>query len=370
MAATLIGFTGIDSRAQSPEELLFPAVWQPAFALRSGGGYKDNVFLSSAQREASAFVSAGADVMVLRLAPMGPQFNFAAGGDWSHFLSTEPAHDEYTAFAQAQLEHDFRETITGWFAADYFYQDQVLDVTFLDPALSGTNVTVVAAPIRGHALTLKPGVSVDLSSQSALSLELPVARQYYEHPLDDYWKAGLKLTLGYSYGRQSQLSLNYEPSWRFYDNDPALTTSGAPIPGSHRERFQHDVLLTWRHHLDEAKHWRTLAKLGGRLTEENGGGFADYGQLSASTEVRYRARRWEVSAEGRVRAYRYDSQTVSATDLSKRRRTDWTAGARFERQLTKWLRLIASYEHEETLSNDATETYRVNTVSGSLQWEF
>src|SRR5688572_10567671 len=112
MAATLIGFTGIDSRAQSPEELAFPAIWQPAFALRSGGGYKDNVFLSSAKREASAFVSAGADVLVLRLDPLGPQFNFAAGGDWSHFLSTEPAHDEYTAFVQEQLEHDLRDTIT------------------------------------------------------------------------------------------------------------------------------------------------------------------------------------------------------------------------------------------------------------------
>jgi len=27
-------------------------------------------------------------------------------------------------------------------------------------------------------------------------------------------------------------------------------------------------------------------------------------------------------------------------------------------------------EHEQTLSNDALETYTVNTVSGSVQWEF
>ncbi len=370
MAATLIGFTGMALRAQTPEEFLFPTVWQPAFAIRAGGGYKDNVFLSHSQRQSSPFASAGMDAILLRLNPTGPQFNFAGGGDWSHFFSTRPVHDEYTAFAQAQLEHDFRETVTGWFAADYFYQDQVLDVTLLDPSLAATNLTVVASPIRGHTITIRPGASVDLSSQMALSLEAPVARQYYDLPLDDFWKAGLKLTLGYSYGRQSQLSLGYEPAWRFYDHDPALTDTGAAIPGSHRERLQHDLMLTWRHHWDEPKRWRTIAKLGGRLTEENGGGFADYGQLSAATEIRYRAPRWEISAEGRVRAYRYESQTVSATDLSKRRRTDWAAGARVERQLLKWLKLIASYEHEETLSNDSTETYRVNTVSGSLQWDF
>jgi hypothetical protein len=43
--------------------------------------------------------------------------------------------------------------------------------------------------------------------------------------------------------------------------------------------------------------------------------------------------------------------------------------------VVKWNRmmaatLIASYEYEQTLSNDPLETYSVNTVSATVQWEF
>ena len=370
MAATLIGFTGIGLRAQSPESLALPAFWESAFAVRSGGGYKDNVFLSSTQPQGSAFLSAGGDFTAFRLAPEGPQFTFFAGGDANFFLSTQPANNEYTAFAQAQIEQDLSDNLTGWLALDYFYQDQIEDIAFLDPALSVTNITTQATQVRGHTITLRPGLSRDLSRHWVLSLETPVTRQYYVEPLDDYWNAGLKLTLGYSYGHSSQLSLGYEPSWRWYDNQPAQTISGTVIPGSELQQFRQIANLTWRHHWDEVKRWRTLLKLGGSVVEENGGGFSDYAQLSGGAEIRYRARRWEVSAEGRILSYQYASQTVSATDPAKLRRTEWNAGLNFERDITRHLRFLASYQFEQALSNDAAETYTVNTVSASLQWEF
>ena len=370
MAATLIGLTGIGARAQSLDGPGLPALWQSAFSIRSGGGYKDNVFLSHQRPQGSAAVSAGADFSALRFAPDGPQFTFFAGADANFFLSTKPAHDEYSAFAQAQLEKDLTAGITSWLAAEYASQDQILDVAFLDPSISVTNPAVRATQIRGHTLGLRPGLSVDLSSQNSLALEIPATRQYYEQPLDDYWNTGLKLTLGHSYGNSSQFSLSYEPAWRWYDTDPARTTSGAPIPGSNRQRFLQDANLSWRHHWDEGKRWRTVAKLGGRLVEENGAGYADYGQLSTSAQIRYRAREWEASVESGVRAYRYASQTISATDSEKLRRADWTTTLRLERGLTKHLSAIVSYEHEEILSNVETETYTVNTISGSLQWAF
>ena len=372
MAATLIGFTpiGTDLRAQTPGRAVLPALWESAFAARGGAGYKDNVFLSHARAQGSGFASAGGDITALRIAPLGPLFNFFASADANHYFSTTPALDEYLVSAQGQVEQDLGAGLTGWLATDYFYQDQVVDVAFLDPASFGTNLTVFAAPVRGHTITLRPGISVDLSRRWLLALEVPMSRQYYEQPLDDYWKTGGKLTLGYSYGYTSQLSLSYEPAWRSYDTDRALTATGAPIAGTPRQRFEQDVNLAWRHHWDAAKRWRTLAKLGGRLSKENGDGFADYAQWSASTQVQYRARPWELAVEGRIRTYQYETQTVSATDLSKRGRTEWSATIRLERELSHHLRLIASYEHEHTLSNDPLETYQVNTVSGSLQWEF
>ena len=368
MAATLIGFTGIGSRAQSPE--LFPLVslWDSVLTARGGGGYKDNIFLSHTHQQASAFISGGGDVMLLRLAPSGPQLNFFAGGDATHYLSASPSLNEYTVFGQGQVEQSIGEALKGSIATEYFYQDQVLDVSFLDPASAATNQQT--APVRGHTFTIRPGARWDLPSQFWLALEAPMTRQYFAQPLDDYWNTGFKFTVGRRYGHDSHLSLSYEPSWRLYDTESALTATGAPIAGTHRQRTQHNAQFVWRHFWDEPKHWRTLTKLGGRLAEENGGGFADYAQYAASQQILYRARPWELSVEGRVRRYDYSTQTVSATDLAKRRRTEWTMTARLERELARHLKLITSYEHEETLSNDAAETYSVNTVSGSLQWEF
>jgi hypothetical protein len=178
------------------------------------------------------------------------------------------------------------------------------------------------------------------------------------------------LTVGHSFGSASQLTLSYEPSWRFYDSDAALTVTGEPIPDSHRQRLLHNVRLAWRRDWDEAKHWRSNVTLGARVNQENGGGYSDYTGGSATAQLRYRTARWQASAEGRIAHYDYRNQTVSSTDPAMRRRTEWSAGFRVERQFGKHLAVAASYDHEETLSNDVWETYSVNTVAGSVQWEF
>jgi hypothetical protein len=363
MAATLIGFTGFAVRGQTPGLPAFPALWDSVFTLRAGAGYKDNVFLAHADPQGSAFVSGGAEAMVLRLAPSGPQFSFFANAEANRFFSLSPAHDEYTAFSQAQLEHDFGETARGAVAAQYFYQDQVLDIS-----ISETNRE--AAAVRGHTLTLRPEVRLALPRQFWLSFEAYGTRQFFERPLDDYWEASPKLALGHSYGHDSQVSLSYAPSWRFYDSDPARTSSGEAIPDSLRRRFEQETRLTWRHSWDAEKHWRTTATLGARLNQENGGGYSDYTRWFAAARLHYRAKPWELSAEGRLAQYDYATQTVSATDLSKRRRTEVNLALRLERHITRHAKLVAAYEYERTLSNDRLETYSVNTFSGSVHWEF
>ena len=370
MAATVIGFTSLSSWAQTPDVPPLPAVWDSVFTVRGGGGYKDNVFLSHAGQQDSGFASMGGDAILLRLSPYGSRFNLFASADAIRFFDTAPSHNEYTAFAQAQVERDLNEKITGWLAGEYFYQNQFADIAFLDATSVATNVAVQAAPVRGHTLTFKPGISLDLSRRFSLALELPATRQYYNEPLDDYWNTGLDCTLGYSYGHQSQISLSYEPGWRFYDTEQALTSSGSAITSSHRRRFQQDLTLAWRHYWDENKHWRTTLKTGGRLVEDNTGGYADYTGFTVSAQIQYRFKSWEAAAEGRVRRYYYDRPVAGAADTSDRRRTEWLASARIERALTKHLRFIASYVHEQVSSNDPLETYTVNSVTGTLQWEF
>lgn len=361
MAATLIGFTGFAHGAEPTGSFPSLAFWDAVYSARAGAGYRDNVFLAHDDPERSAFVSAGGEIILLRVAALGPQFSFLAAGDVNRFPAA--SHTESTAFSQAQLEQEFGASWKGSLAGEYFFQDQVVDVS-----VSETNREAVAA--FGHTLTLRPGVRQDLPQRFWMALETPASRQLFDSPLDDYWEVGTRLTLGQSYGRDSHLALSYGTLWRFYDQEPARTATGEAIPNETRELFQQEVRLTWRHFWDEPKHWRTTFTLAGRITDDNGGGYFDYVRPLGSAEIQYRAKPWEITAETRVAFYDFDEQTVSATNLSKRRRTDWSAEIRAERQLGKYLRLIAGFEHEQTFSNDELETYSVNTVSGSLQWEF
>lgn len=361
MAATLIGFTGTAFGAEPPEPSPPLSMWDAMYLLRAGGGYKDNVFLAHSEPQPSAFVSAGADILVLRVAALGPQLSFFGSGDVNQFVALE--HSEGTAFGQARLEQDFGDTWKGWLAGDYFYQDQIVDLS-----VSETNRQAV--PAIGHTFSLRPGARKDLPGRRWLSIETPVTRQLFGAPLDDYWEASPKLTAGLGYGQDSHLALSYGALWRFYDRDPARTASGQAITNEVRQGFQQEARLTWRHHWDEQQRWRTTMTLSGRFNEENGEGFFDYVRPYASAQLLYRARSWEISAESRVALYDYSTQTVSATDLTRRRRTDWSVAIHLERRLGKYFRLLAGYEHEQTLSNDPLETYTVNTVNGSVQWEF
>jgi len=361
MAATLIGFTGFASGAEPSGSFPSLAFWDALYSARIGGGYKDNVFLAHDEVEQSPFLSAGGEIILLRVAAFGPQFSFLATGDVNRFPAV--SHTESTAFSQAQVEQEFGASLKGSLAAEYFFQDQVVDVS-----VSETNREAV--PAFGHTLTVRPGLRQDLPQRFWMALEALASRQLFDSPLDDYWEVAPRLTLGQSYGRDSHLALSYGALWRFYDTEPARTASGQAITNETRELLQQEVRLTWRHFWDEPKHWRTTLTMAGRWNDDNGGGYFNYIRPLASAQVQYRAKPWEITAETRVALYDFEEQTVSATDLSKRKRTDWSAEIRMERQLGKFFRLITSFEHEQTFSNDELETYSVNTVSGSVQWEF
>ena len=203
-----------------------------------------------------------------------------------------------------------------------------------------------------------------------MMVELPGQRQFFAEPLDDYLEYGPRLTLGKTYGHQSELSLRYEFARRFYDHEPLRDATGSAVPGSHRESTQHDARLTWKHFWDTQRRWRTTTKLVARQSEDNGSGYFDYTKLQASEQILFRTRVWEISAEAKLAHYDYPVQTISATDPAKRRSTEWGLNLRCERRVSRLLKIFAEYDRVETISNLAFEQYVVNTVKGGLNWTF
>ena len=370
MAATLLGLSRVCAQTVTDEEvaaLVREALLAPEWNTVAGGsygfGYKDNVFLAHDNPQSAAFASAGAELLALRYAPLGPRFNFFANGDARNYFGNGVSHQEYTAFGQALAERDFTESLLGSLAAQFYYQDQVLDVS-----VSETNRQPI--PVLGETINLRPGTRLKLSEHFSLSLDAYGARQFFNQPLDDYWETGAKFAASYHFGRDSKLTASYEPSWRTYDTDPALTATGSAITNSHRQSLRHDLRLVWQQHWDEQKKWRTVLGGGVRVNQENGDGYFDYLRWAGSARILYRHKDWEVSAEGRFANYDYSTQTISATDTEKRNRTDWTAILAIERRLNEKLVWTVNYEYEAADSNDPLETYTVNTISSALRWDF
>jgi hypothetical protein len=369
MAATLIGLSGIAARAQTDDEVsaliaeaLLLSEWHTSFNTTFGLGYKDNVFLSHADPEGLPFFAVTGEFLRFRTAPVGLRASFFSNGEVRNFFGNGISHQEYTAFNQALLEYDFNPRLTGTLLGQYYYQNQILDI-------SVTETNREPVPVRGHTFNVRPGARLNLPARLWLEVGAPLTRQFFDEPLDDYYESGCRVSVGATFPR-AQITLSYEPLWRWYDTDPARTATGDAITNSHRFWFQQNVRLIWRHYWDEGRHWRTAATLGGRINSENGEGYSDYTKWFLAGRVEYRAHGWGITAEGRFGHYNYQTQTVSASNAAHRERFEWGAALTIERQLAEKLTALAGFEHETTDSNDPLETYSVNTVSVAVRWEF
>src|SRR5688572_24130251 len=140
-AAWFIGWTGYAIQAQEPDlpNLDLPIAlpkWVHDLGLKTGAGYRDNVALSSQSPQASAFIATGLELIYLRLPENDTRFTFFLSAEDLHYLSPEPVDKEQTAFLQTLVTTDCG---LGWqvsIAAEYVYQDQVLDVSATEAGLT------------------------------------------------------------------------------------------------------------------------------------------------------------------------------------------------------------------------------------------
>lgn len=349
---------GADSALALPEVSL----WDVSVNLRAAAGYKDNVMLSRFGAEASPVFMSGADLLVFRVPTGGAELSFMFSGDDTRFVSAQGADKEQTFFALAELK---RQCANGWgggFGLQYFYMDQVLDASTLDYGAGSIQA-------RGHGLVLDPSVRRKLSAADTLELEFPINRFYYAWPLDDYWEGGPKLALKHGYGWRSEIGVSYEVARRPYDNRWQANAAGVLLPDTGLEFLLQRAEAAWRHHWDANRRWRSTAKLGVEINEDNGSGYFDYKRYFVSQQLRFRAGGWELRAQGSLRFYDYALQTVSATDPAKRNKMLVIAGFRAERSLAKKLKLFAEFEHESSLANVTYDAYRVNLVYAGVDWE-
>ena len=339
------------------------SLWDAVFTLRSSGGYKDNVALSATRPSGSALLRNQAEAIVFRLPVEGLEFNAFVSGEDTRYLASNVVDVEQNALAHAQLKKSWGELWSAGLAGQYFYQNQVVD-------LSTSFGTPTVLAVESHTYSARLALRRQFAGRWWWELEPTLTRQDFNSPLDDYWEGGPRLAVGREYGRKSELAVSYELNHRPYDHREQVNRAAVALPGSELAFTQHRVQLIWKHHWDEQRHWRTTAKLGYESSQDNGPGYYDFRKWQVSQQVRWAAAPWEVSFTGRFADYRYPRQPVAPGALRATERTDFQLNLQIERVLTKRVKWFLDYDFERSLANQPATGYAVNAVHSGFSLEF
>lgn len=345
------------------EEIPELSPWEPFANVRAGGGYKDNVSLSHFARESSAFSFTELEAFLIRLPFDGSQVRLYGLAEDVRYWARGTVDKEQLLLALAECK---RIADGGWqfgITGQYSYLDKVFDV-------SATEQNITAVQAQANWFTLRSSVRRDFGAGWWVELEPEGNRLYFISPLDDVWRGGARLTLGRSYGNQSDVSVFYRFDYGLYDSREQVSAGGVVIPGEPLRFHEHESEAAWRHYWDEERRWRTTLKWNAARRQDNGPGFFDHWRWQVGGQVRYRGKQWEARADVQASLYRYSVQPVSATDARLRSRTFVTATVRGERKLGKHWRLFAEYEHELSGSNRVLDDYHANTVKSGFDLEF
>jgi hypothetical protein len=334
--------------------------WDTTARVTTGFGYRDNVLRSSITPESSAFFNASGDVSFLRLADSGAHLTlFILGDDTRYFDAPSVNYEQFfSGTAQGVTPLGAQDELGGQF--NYLYQHQVLDV-------SETEAIRTRLLVDGHSLALRPHWKHMLGGGWAVQMEAAGLRQFYEGDLDDYWEVGGRLSAIRRYGHRSEISLGYQAKQLRYDTREQFDSFGVALPGTSLDYWQHEFATQWRHHWDEARHWRSTSKLSYLLSRDNGSGYFDYDRVLFSQQLRWAAALWEIKTTGRFGWYLYDTQLVGTEN---RERSYATIDLRVERRLGKHWLIYASAEREWNFSNDPLDEYRDWMASAGVGLEF
>ena len=338
-------------------------LWNYGVDLRGLIGYIDIVFLSHTNRQDSPFWDSGGDILAFRLPSGNWSFNGLVSGDYIQYFGAQTASEEETALAVARATGSFGQHWTSTLAANYAYQDQLMDLSAIEPGQAGTG-RVLGDTFTGRWSgrgQYEPGWA---------ELEMAGTRQLLETPLDSYWQFGPKLSLGHAFGPRDDLTLSYQWTRLSYDHEPDLDRHGNTLTNTHLVLASQAVQLAWHRTWDQRSRWHTTVTAGFGLDQDNGSGFFNLSQYSLSPNLEYRAGPWRLSASLSTTAYQFPVQTVPLHGGPHRTKTWLSARARAEWKVTRILKLVANYSFDRSFSNLDIDDYYTHTISVGVELQF
>lgn len=343
-----------EAMAELTALLATQSTWSVSAALDASYGYRDNLLLSSAEEERSAFARGVAELMVLRF-PTGPlEYTFFAQGERTRFLDGETVDHEARAWVQSELGYRLGDAVRLALPVTGYYSDQVFDV-------SDTEVERTIAELTVRGAMVAPMARWSLGRSWWVEAQATGERKRYDDGANDGTVGEGAVRLAWIRGERLEVRLGAARRWRNFDSRLRYSAVGREILDSELKIAEHELQLRFDVAWDEARRWRTSTRASELHYRDNGSGYFNYRERRIDHELEWAGERWRVRLGGSAARIDFGVQTVGLSlHPPARIKDEFTAELLVERTLSKRWTIFAGYEWERSRSNDLLASYRVN----------
>lgn len=377
LVAAGLGATSVLARAEAPPDAA-PAmtpemaaliatlpVWSTATNVELGFGYKDNLLLSHAGEEGSAFARGGVNATAshLRLGDR-TDYSFGLTAEGTRYFSGASVDHEAKAFAVAKWRFRVGDVFKFVFDLQGYYQDQVFDVSDTDAQRIVAQLKVVGALV---------GPTARWAPRSWLWLEACAVgkRASYQNTVFNHHVGEGSVRLGWRPGARVEASVAGIERVRDYDQHEQYSISGRPLAGTYLKMTEREaefrVEATW----DAAAHWKTSTLGGPRDIHDNGSGYTNYRERKLAQDLDWTSGDWLVHVEGEAKRLHYEVQSVGlGLNPPRRVKEEFSAQLRAERKLNARWTIYAEYNWERSRCNDPIASYNMNEGLLGVRWSW
>lgn len=346
--------------------------WDFSGGVEAAFGYSDNVELSAFFAKSSSFIRGGADLMVFRYPDGGLGWTNYIDTSYTYYLSDE-VEDASFVLASTEANWEPRATTRYSAALRYLYQNEVIDASSIDSPSIGTTKTVVSS------FGFEPDMRWDFAENWAAVVDFGIRYDDYRDfdDLVDY-EGALKIERGTK--RFGVFSLAYRHVYRDYMDREQSDGGGHPIPGTTLAVNQDS--LEFRHTIEGGENlkWRVRTRFATMQNRDNSpdsaravdnsAGWYDYDRHFALLSLKLQGNLWAVNVDGGYRDYKYLRQRGYdfGPNPALRRRDEWSAYARLERNLSESMIVFADAEYVDSHSNDPFLEYDQWRGAIGIRW--
>lgn len=339
-------------------------LWSSTTSLETSVGYKDNLLLSYANEERSAFVRGGVETVLLRIPTGAVDYSFYAQADRTQFFSGETIDHEAQAWVISDLGYRFGDALRASLPLTGYFMDRVIDN-------SDTELERIVAKLKETGGMIGPTLRWNLHPAWWVEAQAVGQRRTYQDQAFNSNVGEGSVHVAWTPRPRMELRVTGTKRWRNYADRAQFSAAGRELAGTQLKISEREAELRFDAKWDEAEHWRTITRVSGSYYRDNGSGYFSYRELKAAQEFEWRRDPWLVRLSGLARRIDFDVQTVGfGIHPPARLRDDYSAELRIEQKLAARWTIFANYTWERSRSNDRFASYVMNEGLLGLRWSW